>query len=96
MSEPQFCMSCEQEFVPTPERECQCIGCDALGQIANLEEDAPETLRIDDVDEICTFTAEDAEYQGVRRGRAEAATIARGAFDEIRTASRAKYPGAQA
>lgn len=82
--EPQFCMSCGQEFTPTPQRQCQCIGCDALGRIANLEEEAPEVLRIDDVYEIYDWTAEDAERQGARRGRAEAAKMAREAFDGMR------------
>ena len=35
-TEAEFCMSCGREFIPTPERECHCIGCGALGRIANL------------------------------------------------------------
>ena len=86
-------MSCGQEFAPTSVRQCQCIGCDALGRIANLEEEAPEALEIDDVYELSDWTAEDAEYQGVRRGRAEASRIARHAFAEMRAKDEVQTKG---
>jgi len=79
----EFCMSCGCEFQPTPERQCQCIGCDALRRLADLEKDSPDELTIGSED-LCFWTPEDAEFQGYRRGRAVAAKIARGAFDEMR------------
>jgi len=64
MSDPQFCMSCGREFVPTPRSECQCIGCDALRRIAGLEDEKPALIAMDAFDEMRAEAKAKAKYVG--------------------------------
>ena len=59
----------------------------ALESIAALEDEAAESLKIDDFS-YCDYTPEDAEWQGLRRGKAISAGIARRALKEVDMTSR--------